>query len=384
MAKRKAPKGCFWRGDTLYGRIQTAGGDIKWSLRTSDPAVARSRREAERARAVATQHYGDQRRTYAEALEGWERHIVKEVGPKTLTRYASSLANLAPHLNGLYLDEIDRKLIGTIVAARREPAIPRGKKKPMRVSNATIKRDLTALSSVMAYAADEEWIESNPVIAWLRPGGRRKSRLQERRDPIQLPRPEHVRMVIDRAPGLFAALIETAWKTGARLEELGGLTRSRFDHASRQLTLIGKRNKLRVIDLVDGGDDFGFALLSRLPVTIEAKWLFWYRDVKLKRAGRKPQVRRYAQISSNFGRLVESVAREAQKQDQDFRPFRFHDLRHLHAVEWLKSGRSIYTLQHRLGHTSIKTTEIYLQYLTPAEQEKAMFARTATGSNSGP
>jgi hypothetical protein len=31
---------------------------------------------------------------------------------------------------------------------------------------------------------------------------------------------------------------------------------------------------------------------------------------------------------------------------------------------WLKSGRSIYKLQQRLCHTSIKTTEMYLQYLT--------------------
>jgi integrase/recombinase XerD len=42
-------------------------------------------------------------------------------------------------------------------------------------------------------------------------------------------------------------------------------------------------------------------------------------------------------------------------------------LRHLHAVEWLRSGRSIYELQHRLGHSSIKTTEMYLKYLTPEE-----------------
>jgi hypothetical protein len=56
-----------------------------------------------------------------------------------------------------------------------------------------------------------------------------------------------------------------------------------------------------------------------------------------------------------------------------FRPFRFHDLRHLHAITWLKSGRSIYELQHRLGHASIKTTEGYLEagYLAYDEIERA-------------
>jgi integrase/recombinase XerD len=53
--------------------------------------------------------------------------------------------------------------------------------------------------------------------------------------------------------------------------------------------------------------------------------------------------------------------------------FTFHQLRHLHAVEWLKSGRSIYDLQKRLGHRSIKTTEIYLEFLTPEEERIVKF-----------
>jgi integrase/recombinase XerD len=57
---------------------------------------------------------------------------------------------------------------------------------------------------------------SNAVMAWLKPGGRRKSRLQERRDPIVLPEHAHIQMVIDAAPGLFAEIVRAAVKTGAR------------------------------------------------------------------------------------------------------------------------------------------------------------------------
>ena len=53
------------------------------------------------------------------------------------------------------------------------------------------------------------------------------------------------------------------------------------------------------------------------------------------------------------------------------RAFRFHDLRHWYAVDYLRRGGSIYTLQQILGHSSIKTTELYLAYLTPNEQEQA-------------
>ena len=42
------------------------------------------------------------------------RFIVNKIAKKTLTRYLSSLAVLQPHLEGLYLDEIDKKLIGSM------------------------------------------------------------------------------------------------------------------------------------------------------------------------------------------------------------------------------------------------------------------------------
>lgn len=51
--------------------------------------------------------------------------------------------------------------------------------------------------------------------------------------------------------------------------------------------------------------------------------------------------------------------------------FRFHDLRHLFAVRYLQNGGSIYALQGIMGHTSVKTTEIYLAYLTPDQQLKS-------------
>jgi integrase/recombinase XerD len=384
VAKPKAPDGCFWRGGTLYGRVQTGGQDIKWSLRTDDPKVAASRRKAERARVVASQRYGDQRRTFEEAMEAWGKFVSGQISTTTLRRYASSLAVLQPHLDGIYLDEIDKKLIDSIVDARRNvPYVPKGKKMPIKVSVATVKRDLTALSSVFDFCVDQEWMSGNPAMEWLKPGHRKKSRLKERRDPIVLPDPTHIEMVITKAPGLFADMIRAAVKTGARLDELGKSERSHFDSTRRQFTVTGKRNKRRVIDLVDGGDDFGFDLLSKLPAAIETKALFWHRPPKGKRGLGEPVARPYRQISTNFRRIVQATAKQAQKQDQDFRPFRFHDLRHVHAVNWLKSGRSIYVLQQRLGHTSVKTTEMYLEYLTAEEQHKVKFGTAPAGSNSG-
>ncbi|MFX9058164.1 hypothetical protein ABTN75_20170, partial [Acinetobacter baumannii] len=80
-----------------------------------------------------------------------------QVGEKTFLRYITSVVQLAPFLEGKRLAEIDGKLIGQIV--RERGAV---------VTKATVKRDLSALSSVMNYAVAHEYRESNPVLPWLK------------------------------------------------------------------------------------------------------------------------------------------------------------------------------------------------------------------------
>jgi integrase/recombinase XerD len=49
-----------------------------------------------------------------------------------------------------------------------------------------------------------------------------------------------------------------------------------------------------------------------------------------------------------------------------------HDLRHRFAIAWLKAGGDIYRLSRHLGHASVKTTEIYLRWLTDEELDAVM------------
>jgi hypothetical protein len=121
-------------------------------------------------------------------------------------------------------------------------------------------------------------------------------------------------------------MIVAARATGARQEELAGACHLHLDRKAKRLTVLGKRNNLRVIDLEPFG---GSAIFDSLPEGIANAPLFWHG--KGERAG-----------SPHF-------TNELAAKDPDFVRFRFHDLRHLHAVEWLRSGGSIYTLQHRPG-----------------------------------
>ncbi len=52
------------------------------------------------------------------------------------------------------MDEISDDTVAGIVKARRAK----------KVTNATIRRDLTALSSVLSFAIDEKWRKENPTL----------------------------------------------------------------------------------------------------------------------------------------------------------------------------------------------------------------------------
>jgi integrase/recombinase XerD len=78
--------------------------------------------------------------------------------------------------------------------------------------------------------------------------------------------------------------------------------RSQLDHARRQLTVIGKRNKLRVIDLDGWGHDEVF---RQWPAKLGKPSLFWHHDGE-----------RCKDSLWTVQRLVKSVDRQAQKRAQ--------------------------------------------------------------------
>jgi hypothetical protein len=101
--RRKAPPGCYWRADTLWGKVVIQGKEFRWSLHTSDPGVAAQRRAEGKERAHSdAYHKSDIPRSLSEALVHWGKHLEREVenrnlSAKTEQRYLVSIGQLAPH-----------------------------------------------------------------------------------------------------------------------------------------------------------------------------------------------------------------------------------------------------------------------------------------------
>lgn len=295
--------------------------------------------QAERSR-----YTGERRRTWKEAAVEWGKTAAEHLKPSVVKRYLVSLKQLRPFLDDLFIDEIDRKLVAKI--ARREG-----------VSNATRRRDLTAVSAVLRWCVAASWREDNPAREWDRSG------IRERRDPIALPREADVEAVIATAPGNFAKLIRWAQVTGMRQEECGSLQRSQVRGRAADLTKT-KSGRARSVPL----DDRAMATyLATLPFP-GSDVMFWH--VATDDEGRH-RAERYRNIASRFAAMVARAGRLAAKDKLEFRRFRFHDLRHWYAVDYLRAGGSIYRLQKILGHSSVKVTELYLDFLTPDEQDEA-------------
>jgi integrase/recombinase XerD len=112
----------------------------------------------------------------------------RQISEKTKTRYLVSLKQCGPFLEDKILDRIDAASLREMIKARREQG----------TSNATIRRDLTAVSAVLAHAQDEGWIEQNAALAVNR------RRIPERRSPILLPTDVSIAAMLAAVPPKLA------------------------------------------------------------------------------------------------------------------------------------------------------------------------------------
>lgn len=333
-------KNLYQREGVWWLRAKVKGVKYRESLRTGDVKTARKRRDERLEEIKGAKFFGDRRISWLEAVAEWAAHAQDQIAPKTAQRYAVSLDQVRPYLQKLRIDEIDGQAIADMVAARRR----------LKATAATVRRDLTAVSQVLKFAEAMGWREGNPTLS-------KRAILKERRDPITLPEYADIETYIAAATPQFGGLIRAAWLTGCRQDELVRATWRGFRPGAGTLEVIGKGNKRRVIELSSAA----LAHIKATPRVLGSDLIFCKQDG----AG-------FAEASSDFTHLRRAVLAKAKKEGRTVGRFRFHDLRHLFAVDALRSGEmSIYALSKHLGHTSVKTTEIYLAFLTASEAEEA-------------
>ena len=170
------------------------------------------------------------------------------------------------------------------------------------------------------------------------------------------------------------AILELLYASGMRRAELLSLNVTQIDTAQRQVRVIGKRNKERIVFF---GEPAARAL--RRYVEQGREELLRGRSLGLKPGGLPESSAEPALFLSSRGRRLSAstLAGIVQKHviasgvGHRATP---HTLRHSFATHLLDNGADLRTIQELLGHESLATTEIYTHVTTARLKEAYMGA----------
>lgn len=227
----------------------------------------------------------------------------------------------------------------------------------------TIKRKLASIKAFYSYLEEEELIRENPM-------NRIRAKFKEK---MVLPRIVPRNEIEQLLNHIYQARKDASWKkrfwlrdlaviemcfaTGARIYEISNIRRENVDLLSGTICIMGKGGKERYIQI--GAEE----VLELLRT--------YYQENKDAIAASG-----YFFVNQNGGRFSEqsmrAMLKKYTKQAGIERNITPHMFRHSFATYLIEEGVDISYVQELLGHSSIKTTQIYIHI---AAQRKAQVLR---------
>lgn len=164
------------------------------------------------------------------------------------------------------------------------------------------------------------------------------------------------------APVRDLAILETLYATGMRLAELAGLDMADVDLVSDQVKVRGKGKKERIVPL----GSYAVRALRRY---------YAERERVLAGLGSAGGERRAVFLSRRGSRLaprsIQAVVRRYFAALAGRPGLRVHSLRHSFATHLLDAGADLRAVQELLGHSSLRTTQVYTH--TSVERLKKVY-----------
>lgn len=156
------------------------------------------------------------------------------------------------------------------------------------------------------------------------------------------------------------SILELLFSTGLRVSELAKLNRDQINFDTREIGVIGKGGKARVVFLSDSA---AFWIQKYLDIRTDPyKPLFirYSRDQNALENGEKMRL-----TPRSIERVLEKYVKLARL------PIKAtpHTLRHSFATDLLYNGADLRSVQEMLGHKNISTTQIYTHVTNPQLKE---------------
>ena len=222
----------------------------------------------------------------------------------------------------------------------------------MRYSKTTVARKLAALRSFFRYLLQEGAVEHNPAAAVRTP--KQDHRLPEYMYPAEVEALINTPDTSEPLGQRDRAILEVLYATGVRVSELVGMDLDDVDLDSKQIRVIGKGDRERVVLM---GERAASALVDYIS------------GARRQLLGASPDPDRQAVfVSRQGGRLsVRAVQQRVHKhvlecaQSGRITP---HALRHTFATHMLDGGADLRSIQMLLGHRNLGTVETYTHVTT--------------------
>ncbi|THF70701.1 integrase [Deinococcus sp. Arct2-2] len=203
-----------------------------------------------------------------------------------------------------------------------------------------------ALKGLFGWAVAEELLDRDPT--------RRLERPQKPQRMMVTLSPDECRRLLDVArkspsKGRDTAMVVTLFDTGLRLAELAGLTLTDVRFTEGHLLVVGKGNKERVVPLGMRSTETleRYIRRHRQPRHISVQGVFLGRTgLPLTRSG--------------VSQVLADLAKQAAIPRAHAAP---HAFRRAFAVNYLRNGGDVFSLQHVMGHTNLDMTRRYVQLL---------------------
>lgn len=322
-------------GKTYYLRYRNARGVVR-QLRLADAAdisLTQARQLADRARnqiamgedpAEAKKAHRDVP-TFAEFVEKDYLPYIRTYKRSWKSDVSLLYNHLLPFLGERYLDMITPREVQRIVNSRRQ----------MGKAPGTCDRMIILARYIFNLAL--KWkvpgVKENPAkdVDLLKVDNRRERFLND----------DEVRRLFEALPAsghpMLPYILPMLLLTGARKREVLDARWEDLDYDNRLWRIpVTKAGRPRTVPMSDGM----MAILGSVPRVDGSSYVFPNPDTGL------PYVATH--------KAWDAIRKEAGLSD-----VRLHDLRHSFASILVNSGRSLYEVQHLLGHTQIKTTERY-------------------------
>lgn len=262
--------------------------------------------------------------------------LEKRYSLHTIKAYKADLSLLSDYLDEVYSTTINRAN-HSMIRSWLVHEINRGN------SPRTVNRKITTLKSFYKFAVKEEAIKINPTL-----------RLSSTKTSKSIPSfvtVDEMNKLLDKT--IFTddytgkrdrLIVEIFYSTGIRLSELINIKFKDIDFSKKQLKVLGKRNKERIIpltkELVNSLNNF-IEIRNSMSVKNDSYLLLTDKGKKLN-----PTL-----VYKTMNKLISDVT--------SLKKTSPHVLRHTFATHMLNNGADLNVIKELLGHASLSATEVY-------------------------